>query len=98
MLWDSKCRSGPDGASDCPCTRASPSVTTPSMTDDTLQTARRRLDHIATTIETVTEHLDDEADSRALTQVLGSLEQVEADLNELNDETPSEELVEANNG
>lgn len=53
------------------------------MTDDTLRTVRRRLDHVVSTIETVQDHLDDEADGRALTRVLGTLEQVEADLDEL---------------
>ncbi len=53
------------------------------MTDDTLRTVRRRLDHVVSSLETVQDHLDDEADGRALTRVLGTLEQVEADLDEL---------------
>lgn len=61
------------------------------MTDDTLRTVRRRLEHVVSTIETVTDHLDDEADVRALTRALGTLEQVEADLDELTAEASTDE-------
>lgn len=52
-----------------------------------LHTVRRRLAHVESTIETVGEHLDDDADSRALVQALGVLEQVKADLDELTTDT-----------
>lgn len=51
-----------------------------------LATIRRRLEHVESTLETVDEHIDDEADSRALVRALGVLEQVAVDLEELDDD------------
>lgn len=60
-------------------------MNTQKPTDDALETARRRLDHVESTLETVDAHVDDEADSRALVRALGVLEQVAVDLAELED-------------
>lgn len=56
-----------------------------------LATVRRRLEHVESTIETVAGHIDDDADSMALTQALGTLEQVKADLKESNPKISIEE-------
>ena len=46
----------------------------------TVTTARRRLEHAQNTLELVEEHVDSTADSDALMQALGLLEQAVADL------------------
>lgn len=55
----------------------------PEPTGDTLETVRRRLDFVESTIETVDSHLEDDADSRALVRALGVLEQVAVDMEEI---------------
>lgn len=57
------------------------------MTDVTVQTVRRRIKHVESTLNTVTNHLEDGSpDRHAIIQALGLLEQVNADLSELEHE------------
>ncbi len=53
------------------------------MTGESFRMIRRRIDHVASTVETVESHIEAEADNRALVRALGILEQIQADLDEL---------------